>query len=68
MSFRVKRKVSSVKNKQNFGMEKPLPRIEEARPAKGASEEDSEEEFYDLERSESDTIQEVPVADNVRTL
>lgn len=65
MSFRVKKKVGSEKNEQRVGNGQPLPPIEEARPVKGASEEDSEEEFYDLERSESDTIQEVPAADNV---
>ncbi|KAG8390651.1 hypothetical protein BUALT_Bualt01G0105800 [Buddleja alternifolia] len=49
MSSRVKdKKVNLIKTEQ-------LPRIEEARTGKGATDEDSEEEFYDLERSESDT-------------
>lgn len=64
MSFRVKKKISSEKNEQDVGTGKPLPPIEEARPVKGGSEEDSEDEFYDLDRSESDTIQEVPITDN----
>ncbi|KAL3520664.1 hypothetical protein ACH5RR_018813 [Cinchona calisaya] len=68
MSFRVKKTVESMKNEQGFGTRKHLPPIEEARPAKGASEEDSEEEFYDLERSESDTIQDVSPTDNVSAL
>lgn len=38
---------------------KQLPPIEEARTVKGASEDDSDEEFYDLERTESDTTQEL---------
>ncbi|XP_071921291.1 uncharacterized protein [Coffea arabica] len=53
MSFRVKKTAGYVKKEQGVGTGKHLPPIEEARPAKGASEEDSEEEFYDLERSES---------------
>ncbi|KAL6536083.1 hypothetical protein OROHE_012927 [Orobanche hederae] len=45
------------------GVRKQLPVLEEARPGKGTSEEDSEEEFYDLERSESDPSQEILSAD-----
>lgn len=47
MSSRVKRNAILSKSEQ-------LPSVEEAKPGKGASEEDSEEEFYDLERSESE--------------
>ncbi|XP_047971900.1 TBC1 domain family member 9B-like isoform X2 [Salvia hispanica] len=54
MSARVK-KVNFMKNEPVSGMKKKLSAIEEARPGKGASEDDSDEEFYDLERSESDT-------------
>lgn len=56
MSSRVK-KVNLVNNVPDTSVRKKLPSIEEARPGKGASEEDSEEEFYDLERSESDPVQ-----------
>ncbi|KAL3820069.1 hypothetical protein ACJIZ3_005974 [Penstemon smallii] len=52
MSSRVKEKVKLVKNEPE-----KLPIVEEARTGKGASEDDSEEEFYDLERSESDPVQ-----------
>ncbi|KAK6929243.1 Rab-GTPase-TBC domain [Dillenia turbinata] len=53
MSVRIKRKIpSSVNN----GM--PLPSAEEGRAPKGASDEDSEDEFYDVERS--DPVQDVP--------
>ncbi|KAL3523424.1 hypothetical protein ACH5RR_016258 [Cinchona calisaya] len=68
MSFRVKKAVASVKNEQDVGTGKHPPATEEPRPAKGASEEDSEEEFYDLERSESDTIHDVPPTDHVSAL
>ncbi|XP_057799014.1 uncharacterized protein LOC131014887 [Salvia miltiorrhiza] len=53
MSSRVK-KINVMKNEPVSGIKKKLSAIEEARPGKGASEEDSDEEFYDLERSESD--------------
>ena len=53
MSFRVKTTAGYVKKEQGVGTGKHLPPIEEARPAKGASEEESEDEFYDLESSES---------------
>ncbi|KAK6144876.1 hypothetical protein DH2020_021696 [Rehmannia glutinosa] len=68
MSSRVKEKASLTKrNNPDLGAGKQLPSIEEARPAKGASEEDSDEEFYDLERSESDSIQEIPPGDSMPT-
>lgn len=56
MSSRVKRKVILNKSEE-------LRSFEEARPGKGASEEDSEEEYYDLERSESDPIQDITPGD-----
>ncbi|KAL1552048.1 TBC1 domain family member 8B-like [Salvia divinorum] len=63
MSARVK-KVNLMKNEPVSGMKKKLSAIEEARPGKGASEDDSDEEFYDLERSESDTNLEALSAEN----
>ncbi|XP_057981837.1 uncharacterized protein LOC131167075 isoform X5 [Malania oleifera] len=62
MSNRVKRSNLS-KIEPDNGPAKPLTPIEEARSPKGASEEDSEEEFYDVERS--DLVQDVPSSDNV---
>lgn len=59
MSSRVKGNVGLIKSEPEPGAGKQLPSTEEARPGKGASEEDSEEEFYDLERSESDPIQDI---------
>lgn len=67
MSSRVRKKASLMKNELGAGSRKPLPPIQEARPGKGASEEDSEEEFYDLERSESDPFLDVPSSDVVPT-
>ncbi|KAK6156390.1 hypothetical protein DH2020_010638 [Rehmannia glutinosa] len=66
MSSRVQKKVSLVKNES--GVKKQLPPIEEARPGKGASEDDSEEEFYDLERSESDPIHDILLTDGIPIL
>ncbi|PIN16725.1 Ypt/Rab GTPase activating protein [Handroanthus impetiginosus] len=65
MSSRVKKRVHLIKNKQDFSAIKQLPPIEEGKPGKGAAEEDSEEEFYDLERLESDPIQDVLSKDGV---
>ncbi|KAL0403449.1 UNVERIFIED_CONTAM: TBC1 domain family member 9B [Sesamum radiatum] len=65
MSARVKKKATSIKNESDPGAGKPLPSIEEAKPGKGASGDDSEEEFYDLERSESDLIQDITSGDGV---
>lgn len=67
MSSRVK-KVNSIKNEPVSGTRKKLSPIEEARPGKGASEEDSDEEFYDLERSESDPNLETLSADALPAL
>ncbi|KAK2979322.1 hypothetical protein RJ640_013286 [Escallonia rubra] len=52
MSARVKKKMTIAKIEQDAGKGRPLPSFEDARPAKGGSEEDSEEEFYDVERSD----------------
>ncbi|XP_057784567.1 uncharacterized protein LOC131001938 [Salvia miltiorrhiza] len=60
MSSRVKKKVSLNRSEPDIAAKKPLHSIDETRPGKGACEEDSEEEFYDVERSESDSIQEIP--------
>ncbi|KAK4373511.1 hypothetical protein RND71_008895 [Anisodus tanguticus] len=53
MSIRVKKKVNMAKNEQDRGLQEHLPAVEEASATKAESEEDSEDEFYDLERSES---------------
>ncbi|XP_051120023.1 uncharacterized protein LOC127243855 [Andrographis paniculata] len=63
MSSRVKKKANPVLNGTGGDMKKSLSPIEEARPGKGASDEDSDEEFYDLERSESDSPHDIPSAD-----
>uniref|UniRef100_A0A0V0IW90 Putative ecotropic viral integration site 5 protein-like n=1 Tax=Solanum chacoense TaxID=4108 RepID=A0A0V0IW90_SOLCH len=74
MSTRVKKKVNLVKQEQGSGLRKPFPAIEESRPMKGVSEEDSEDEFYDMERSESldkselDSMQDIPLNDTVSHL
>ncbi|PIA38765.1 hypothetical protein AQUCO_02700163v1 [Aquilegia coerulea] len=60
MSLRVKKKTLS-KQEQDTKSRNHLSSIEES--SKGTSEEDSEDEFYDVERS--DPIQEAPSADNV---
>ncbi|TQE03779.1 hypothetical protein C1H46_010586 [Malus baccata] len=62
MSIRVKKKKSLSKHEQDTGTGKPLTSIEEARSPKGASEEDSEDVFYDMERS--DPVQDVPSSDS----
>ncbi|XP_051121456.1 uncharacterized protein LOC127244904 [Andrographis paniculata] len=64
MSSRVKKKVSLTKNEVNPGAGKQFSSTEEGRPGKGACEEDSEEEFFDLDRSESDPLQDVPLGNN----
>lgn len=65
MSSRVIKKAVHIKNEPEGRARKPLPSIEETRPAKGSSEEDSEEEFYDLDRSESDILQDIPSTDGI---
>ncbi|XP_060186095.1 uncharacterized protein LOC132615509 isoform X3 [Lycium barbarum] len=75
MSTRVKRKVNLAKQEQDSGSRKHLPAIEESsKSMKGISEEDSEDEFYDMERSESldkselDSMQDIPLNDTVSHL
>ncbi|XP_077214009.1 uncharacterized protein LOC143880474 isoform X2 [Tasmannia lanceolata] len=63
MSSRVKKRKSFSKNEQDYPSGNHLATIEEAKPLKGGSEDDSEEEFYDVERS--DLIQEAPSSDNL---
>lgn len=60
MSRRVKNKTSA-ESDQDGGSGNPLSSVDVARPAKGGLEDDSEEEFYDVERS--DPSQEVPSSD-----
>ncbi|KAK8691681.1 hypothetical protein V6N13_075181 [Hibiscus sabdariffa] len=62
MSIRLKKKDSSSKDEQETGRGKPLAPTEDARFPKGASEEDSEDEFYDAERSEP--VQDSPTSDS----
>ncbi|KAH7667688.1 Ypt/Rab GTPase activating protein [Dioscorea alata] len=63
MSVRVKKKKEASKDEHDgVKVSNGLAPIEEGRAAKGASEEDSEEEFYDVERS--DIAQEVPANDS----
>ncbi|XP_019196689.1 PREDICTED: rab GTPase-activating protein 1 isoform X3 [Ipomoea nil] len=70
MSVRVKR-VNKVKSEQDSGMVEHSSTIEEAKPTKGALEEDSEDEFYDMDRSESldrsdsDSLQDVPLTESI---
>ncbi|KAF7848898.1 hypothetical protein BT93_L1466 [Corymbia citriodora subsp. variegata] len=65
MSLRVKRKASTKKNEQSTESTKLVLPFEEARSPKGVSEEDSEDEFYDVERSESsDHIQDTVSSDS----
>ncbi|KAF2295874.1 hypothetical protein GH714_034746 [Hevea brasiliensis] len=60
MSIRVKKKGNQPKDHQETKKE---PSIEDAKSAKGVSEEDSEDEFYDVERS--DPVQEGPSGGSV---
>uniref|UniRef100_A0A2P2JEQ8 TBC1 domain family member 8B-like isoform X1 n=1 Tax=Rhizophora mucronata TaxID=61149 RepID=A0A2P2JEQ8_RHIMU len=62
MSVRVKKGGQS-KVQQETKREKLVPPVEEAKSPKGGHEEDSEDEFYDVERS--DPIQDTPSGDNI---
>lgn len=66
MSVRVKKKKDLSNNNQDAGTRKLLSSIEEAKSPRGVSEEDSEDEFYDVEKS--DPAQEAPSSDNVSGL
>jgi hypothetical protein len=46
------RKGNQSKDQQETKKERMVPSFEDAKSAKGASEEDSEDEFYDVERSD----------------
>ncbi|XP_059666152.1 uncharacterized protein LOC132311976 [Cornus florida] len=61
MSIRVKKRSNLAKTEQDTGTGKRLPPIEDIRSPKVTSEEDSEEEFYDVERSDQDA----PSSDSV---
>ncbi|GFY83646.1 Ypt/Rab-GAP domain of gyp1p superfamily protein [Actinidia rufa] len=63
MSIRARKKCGMLQNGHDIGIGKPLPPIEEFKSMKEASEEDSEDEFYDVERS--DPMQDVPSNDSV---
>ncbi|TYI62501.1 hypothetical protein E1A91_D10G248100v1 [Gossypium mustelinum] len=60
MSVRVKKKCILSKDEQKTSQGKPLNPTEDARSPKGASEEDSDDEFYDAERS--DPVQDSPTS------
>ncbi|XP_071710440.1 uncharacterized protein [Rutidosis leptorrhynchoides] len=60
MNARVKKKIYVDKTENDNGADKPAV-FEDARPAK---DEDSEEEFYDLERSESDLTQSISLSED----
>ncbi|OWM87560.1 hypothetical protein CDL15_Pgr022672 [Punica granatum] len=65
MSARVKKKSNISKTKQSAESGKIIPPHEEARSPKGATDEDSEDEFYDVEKLESsDAIQDGTSTDN----
>ncbi|KAI3758014.1 hypothetical protein L6452_05560 [Arctium lappa] len=63
MNARVRKKIVVTKTEKDHRAEKPA--YEDAGPEKTGTEEDSEEEFFDLERSESDSTADVPSSDGV---
>ncbi|KAJ6983273.1 TBC1 domain family member 8B-like isoform X1 [Populus alba x Populus x berolinensis] len=62
MSLRIKKKGNQSKDQQEAKRERIVPPFEDAKSPKGAPEEDSEDEFYDVERS--DLIQDAPASDS----
>ncbi|KAK9053881.1 hypothetical protein SSX86_024956 [Deinandra increscens subsp. villosa] len=64
MNARVRKKIDLAKNDKHYGAEKHSL-FQDARPANTCIQEDSEEEFYDLERSESDPPRNVPSSDGL---
>ncbi|PWA46520.1 Rab-GTPase-TBC domain-containing protein [Artemisia annua] len=66
MNARVRKKIGLSESEKDHGREKPAL-FEDARPAKAGIEDDSEEEFYDMERSVSDPTQNVSSSDGVNT-
>ncbi|ERM95683.1 hypothetical protein AMTRI_Chr08g165430 [Amborella trichopoda] len=71
LSFRVKKRKSLSRSGTDVGIGNHLPTIEETRPSKpskayaGVSEEDSDDEFYDVERS--DPVQDAPSSDIINS-
>ncbi|CAI0442929.1 unnamed protein product [Linum tenue] len=63
MCLRVKKKPDQVREQQDDMKEKPVSTFEDAKSPKGVTEEDSEDEFYDVERS--DPVPDVPPVENV---
>ncbi|KAI3753060.1 hypothetical protein L2E82_25105 [Cichorium intybus] len=64
MNVRVRKKINVAKTEKDHGIENP-DFFEDSRPVKSNIEDDSEEEFYDLERSESDPTPQLPSSDGV---
>ncbi|KAI3508628.1 hypothetical protein L1887_23637 [Cichorium endivia] len=64
MNARVRKKINVTKTEKDHGIEKP-DSFEDSRPVKSNIEDDSEEEFYDMERSESDPTPQLPSSDGV---
>ncbi|CAN1798483.1 TBC1 domain family member 8B [Linum perenne] len=62
MSVRVKKKANQLKEQQDDKNEKPVSIAEDVKSPKGVTEGDSEDEFYDVERS--DPILDVPPVEN----
>ncbi|CAK7325573.1 unnamed protein product [Dovyalis caffra] len=65
MSLRVKKKDNQLKDQQETKRDRMVPTFVDAKSPKGASEEDSEDEFYDVERS--DLSQDAPPSDSAST-
>ncbi|XP_022984209.1 TBC1 domain family member 8B-like [Cucurbita maxima] len=65
MSVRVKKKKDLSNNNHDTGTRKLFSAIEESKSPRGVSEEDSEDEFYDVEKS--DPAQEAPSSDSVNS-
>ncbi|KAJ4832845.1 hypothetical protein Tsubulata_001927 [Turnera subulata] len=65
MSIRVRKKGNQSHEQQENERERPAPQNEDTKSSKGATEEDSEDEFYDVERSEP--MQDVAPSDNVNS-
>ncbi|CAO2826207.1 unnamed protein product [Amaranthus hypochondriacus] len=66
MSVRVNNRSCSHRKEPDTDSHKILKSIEQAKSFKGAAEDDSEEEFYDVEKS--DPVQDVPSVDTASTL
>ncbi|OVA18210.1 Rab-GTPase-TBC domain [Macleaya cordata] len=62
MSIRLKKRKNLLKDEQDTRSGSHLAPIEESKSSKGTSEEDSDDEFYDVERS--DPVQDAPSTDN----